>query len=435
MVLPLLPLMGLLGLGATAGAKPFYDQWVTGREGRRADDALAGAGPSVGEQQRALLRAGLLSAENFAGLGQDENQFGRSLAQNQSQFGAGQAQQESQFARSLGLDTERFAWDRAQNGLAQLSGLPVQFFTGGQMVGDDGLPIPDGAMGDGSVMLGGVNLNTALDALSNMESGGSYGSVNDSSGALGKYQVMPANVGPWSEQVLGRALTPEEFLADPAAQERIVSEIFGGYLQEGGLLNALSRWHSGRPLEAAAAAGAHDGNMATTDYVDTIARSYMTLEDQRMGERARAADPIFQQAQVRGQRWLDMDAPGRASILSMENGSSFIDDFADYIDQTTAAGRTFDDQSSAEWATRYQLTILPALKTMMDAGALDDSERKWFEEIMGNPTGWGNLGDETARLRAIQQSIDARLNIQKQALGLSDYRAPSAGGNLVQGRP
>ena len=29
------------------------------------------------------------------------------------------------------------------------------------------------------------------------ESGGNYGSVNGSSGALGKYQIMPANVPAW----------------------------------------------------------------------------------------------------------------------------------------------------------------------------------------------------------------------------------------------
>src|SRR5690606_24235042 len=31
--------------------------------------------------------------------------------------------------------------------------------------------------------------------------------------ALGRYQVMEANVGPWTEKYLGRRLTPEEFLA------------------------------------------------------------------------------------------------------------------------------------------------------------------------------------------------------------------------------
>ena len=32
------------------------------------------------------------------------------------------------------------------------------------------------------------------------ESGGNYASVNGGSGALGKYQIMPANVGAWSQK-------------------------------------------------------------------------------------------------------------------------------------------------------------------------------------------------------------------------------------------
>ena len=53
------------------------------------------------------------------------------------------------------------------------------------------------------------------------ESGGDAQAVNVDSGALGKYQVMPENVAPWSQECLGRSLSQAEFMAQPALQDRI----------------------------------------------------------------------------------------------------------------------------------------------------------------------------------------------------------------------
>src|SRR5882672_2502413 len=54
-------------------------------------------------------------------------------------------------------------------------------------------------------------------AISGIESGGRYdllGPVTKTGDrAYGKYQVMGANVGPWTKEVLGKELSPDEFLS------------------------------------------------------------------------------------------------------------------------------------------------------------------------------------------------------------------------------
>src|SRR5262245_50176588 len=61
--------------------------------------------------------------------------------------------------------------------------------------------------------------------ISAIESGGRYdlqGPVTRSGDrAYGKYQVMGANVGPWTREVLGREMSPQEFLANSDAQEKV----------------------------------------------------------------------------------------------------------------------------------------------------------------------------------------------------------------------
>lgn len=118
-------------------------------------------------------------------------------------------------------------------------------------------------------------MNSAKAAISGIESGGNYDAVgpvvhhngvNDR--AIGKYQVMESNIPRWTEAVLGRRMTPEEFRADPSAQEKVFEGVFGKYLEKtGNMKDAASMWHSGVPLDQAVSEGRHDVNMSTADYV------------------------------------------------------------------------------------------------------------------------------------------------------------------------
>jgi hypothetical protein len=113
-----------------------------------------------------------------------------------------------------------------------------------------------------------------MNMVAGIESAGSggYGAVGPDTGkghrAYGKYQVMDYNIGPWTKEHLGKAMTPGEFLANQRAQDEVFRREFGKYLQQYGNVNdALSMWHSGRPLAQAKAAGARDQNMTTEEYV------------------------------------------------------------------------------------------------------------------------------------------------------------------------
>ena len=63
--------------------------------------------------------------------------------------------------------------------------------------------------------------------------------------AYGRYQVMGANVGPWSAEVFGQPLTPEQFLQSPQAQDAVFEHKFGQYAQKYGPEGAARAWFAG----------------------------------------------------------------------------------------------------------------------------------------------------------------------------------------------
>jgi len=87
------------------------------------------------------------------------------------------------------------------------------------------------------------------DAISSIESSGNYRSIGPATRtgdrALGKYQIMSANVGPWSREILGREVTPQEFIADPKLQDAIFNGKFGQYAEKYGPEGAARAWFAG----------------------------------------------------------------------------------------------------------------------------------------------------------------------------------------------
>lgn len=108
------------------------------------------------------------------------------------------------------------------------------------------------------------------DAIGSIESGNRYDTIGPPTRGkypIGKHQVMEDNVGPWTQEALGRPYTPQEFLNDPNAQETVFAHKFHQYVdQHGNPDDAASMWFSGRPL---AQAGSRSDNLGTTvpDYV------------------------------------------------------------------------------------------------------------------------------------------------------------------------
>lgn len=84
-------------------------------------------------------------------------------------------------------------------------------------------------------------------AIAGQESGGDYGAINARTGASGKYQIMPANIGPWSEQYLGRHISVSQFRNSPALQEQLARAVLYDYYGKYGARGAASAWYSGSP--------------------------------------------------------------------------------------------------------------------------------------------------------------------------------------------
>ncbi len=116
-------------------------------------------------------------------------------------------------------------------------------------------------------------LDASREAIASIESRGSgdYGAkgppTRRGDRAYGRYQVMGANVGPWTQAATGTAMTPEQFLADKNAQDQVFNHRFGGYInQYGSPQQAASVWFTGRPQ--AQGGQSSDGYITGNQYVD-----------------------------------------------------------------------------------------------------------------------------------------------------------------------
>lgn len=90
-------------------------------------------------------------------------------------------------------------------------------------------------------------------ALSGIETGGernpyqALGKIIPKTGdrAYGKYQIMGANIPQWTQDALGQALTPAQFLANDKAQEATARHRFTGYVDKYGEEGAARAWYAG----------------------------------------------------------------------------------------------------------------------------------------------------------------------------------------------
>jgi hypothetical protein len=72
---------------------------------------------------------------------------------------------------------------------------------------------------------------------------------------------MGKNIPKWSQEVLGRAVTPEEFMADPKLQDAIFDAKFGDYVRKYGESGAAQAWLGG------------EGSIGKTDRQDPLGTS------------------------------------------------------------------------------------------------------------------------------------------------------------------
>lgn len=106
-------------------------------------------------------------------------------------------------------------------------------------------------------------------AIAGIESGGKYDALGPvtktGDRAYGKYQVMGANVGPWTKQHFGQELTPEQFVQNPQAQDAVFNGQFGAYTKQYGPEGAARAWFAGP---------GNMNNMGAKDQLGTTVGSY-----------------------------------------------------------------------------------------------------------------------------------------------------------------
>ena len=91
--------------------------------------------------------------------------------------------------------------------------------------------------------------------------------------AYGRYQVMGKNIPAWTKEVLGVAMTPQEFLDDTNAQDLVAAHKMNAAFERFGTWeDAASVWFTGRPL--AEAGNVSDGYTTAPAYVQKF-RRYM----------------------------------------------------------------------------------------------------------------------------------------------------------------
>lgn len=124
----------------------------------------------------------------------------------------------------------------------------------------------------------GTSVEKTMAAIGQYESGGNYKALGKptASGdvAYGKYQVMGANIPQWTKEALGHSLTPQQFLDDPAAQDKVAQYKMGKLIAQGNSVeDVASIWFSGRPM--AKAGNAKDVNgTSVPKYVANVRALY-----------------------------------------------------------------------------------------------------------------------------------------------------------------
>jgi hypothetical protein len=135
-------------------------------------------------------------------------------------------------------------------------------------------------------------LRTFMEALAAVESGGRYEAVNRTSGAIGRYQVMPSNWPAWARRYLGDAKAKPT----PRNQDRVA----GGRLSD--LYWAKGRWDRVAYWWLTGKSGARSGWSAfATRYVDKVVNGF----------RRRLATPAPGGTRVVGDRSLAIRWGGR----------------------------------------------------------------------------------------------------------------------------
>lgn len=108
---------------------------------------------------------------------------------------------------------------------------------------------------DGRWGAGKIDIRLAQEAIGQIESGGNYstiGVMTRHGRALGKYQIMEGFLDDYLRRAGMPSMTPDAFLKDHAAQDKVFAANFAQFMEKTGSANdAASMWLTGKPLAEA----------------------------------------------------------------------------------------------------------------------------------------------------------------------------------------
>jgi hypothetical protein len=128
----------------------------------------------------------------------------------------------------------------------------------------------------------GGSFGNFINAIGGQESSGNYTARNKHTGAMGKYQIMPANIQGnrgWDYEALGRNISTAQFMASPQIQEQIARYKLKSYYDKYGAAGAAVAWYAGPGAVASYNRGGGNGSQGNYPSI----RGYVNQILSRMG--------------------------------------------------------------------------------------------------------------------------------------------------------
>lgn len=220
------------------------------------------------------------------------------------------------------------------------------------------------------------SLDQLLWSIGIQESGNNYSVVN-SIGAVGKYQVMKANIPSWSKAALGYSITWQQFRDSPSLQEKIVRHRMKGYYDKYGFRGAASAWYSGNP-KLSESTRAQPGGPSIKGYVDSV----------------------YNRA---------LKAP---SNVSRSGGSS---SSAAASRGTEAAPKTRKETAESYGFTQTLLDSVPELKKLFDKAVKGGWTAEKFQAGLRDTKWWKTKSDSARKFLMLQYGDPATAEQQRKA--------------------
>jgi hypothetical protein len=176
------------------------------------------------------------------------------------------------------------------------------------------------------------------DAIASIESAGSgdykalgtpIGGPHGGDRAYGRYQIMGANIPKWSQEVLGRTVTPQEFMADPKLQDAIFDKKFGDYVRKYGEENAAQAWFGG------------EGSIGKTNLKDPNGMDIGSYGSKYIAALGQAKGPVTDSPPgIEGAGGGPAPVPGPTGAPGADPGKALATDLASNLGSLAGAGKS-----------------------------------------------------------------------------------------------